>query len=182
MTKDGVKKVTFSDHIYCLLIPTRREINEIDPIQNSLSYSLRILVRSINDIDSKISNNRFLKSTDDVITRMVVSDTTYVLSKSIYENPSIKFIKCNKVIKDIVYDDSPLRDKIVLDLANHLVDGVSRKENTVEQTLENTLFLLIDPRPDDFIENIEYGLVIRTLMHRKGTMSALHLVIDRYLN
>lgn len=180
MTTTG-KRVSFNDRVTVLCIPGRDEEQMSTPRQWAVAEILRFAVKTMNILDNNIVEARrtLQDGEDDVIHRMAISDHTGKIAQVLVGHPSIKYIKCNISLKGVKYDDANLRDKIALDFLNSIEDGVNSMGDPDEDpSTYNTLHLLMNPRPDDMIRNMEHCLVLRTTRFRQMNLPAFHLIMD----
>jgi len=118
--------------------------------------------------DEDVSTGAFFEE-EEVIQRMVIYRDSSPIAKAISNSPPLQNLVFNTPIRGVTYDDSNLRDKVALDFINCIIDGVSSRDRTGEDVSpRNTLHILIDPSPDDFIDEMEHCLVLNTTSRRQN--------------
>ena len=183
MEKSG-RRVSFNNMVRVIRIPCKEDEWESGPRLVTLAESMRAVVREMNSIDGKIKNETggwFSRGggEDDVIKRMVLSSHTEALSRKIYDHPSVDHVYVNTEVNGVGYDDAGLIDKVVLDFLNSLVRGFSMKSKDTGDSCDETLYILLNPSPDDFVGDMDHCLVIYTEERRKkGRIPSVQMALD----
>lgn len=186
--KRSTKRVSFNNVVTVCNIPCKEEEWIEGPRRMSLAESMRVVAREMNKVDNNIQNDTVEVGLgggeDDVIKRMVISSYTETLSKIIYDHPSVKHVAVNMDMDEIKYHNASLRDKITLDFLNSMIRGISTKEGDPREISGDTLHLLLNPSPDDFIGDMDHCFVVHTEAYRKQSyipsiQMALDLRMDR---
>ena len=178
------RRVSFNNLVTVARVPCKEDEWESGPRLVSLAESMRAVVREMNSIDGKIKNDTdgwygWGGGEDDVIKRMVLSSYTEALSRKIYDHPSVNHVYVNTDMKGVRYDDAGLIDKVVLDFLNSLVRGVSIKSKDTGDICDETLYILLNPSPDDFVGDMDHCLVIYTEARRqKGRIPSVQMALD----
>lgn len=160
----SVRRVSFNNTVTVARIPCKEDEWSSGPRRMSLAESMRVVAREMNSIDRNIKNDTIgagVGGEDDVIKRMAIYNHTKTLSKSIYDHPSVNHVYVNTDMKGVRYDDARLIDKVVLDFLNSLVRGVSMKSKDTGDICDETLYILLNPSPDDFVGDMDHWPWIR---------------------
>lgn len=181
--KRSTRKVSFNNVVTVANIPCKEEEWVDGPRTMTLAESMRIIVRKMKilgiDLKNDTVENGLGGGEDDVIKRMVVSSYTETLSKIIYDHPSVKKVDINIDMDEIKYDNASLRDKITLDFLNSLIRGISSKNHYTSDIPGETLYILLNPSPEDFIGDMGHCFVVHTEAYSKqGYIPSVQMTLD----
>ena len=164
--KRGGMRVSFNDTVSVFTIPARTDEQVSTRRVLGLAEYLRKVASTMNTIDNKIlQDDTCFPGEQDVIQRMIIKSSMSPMAKVLSEYPSVKHMSSNIAIKKVEYDNANLRDKVAMDFLNSVIDGFYSRYSEgphEEASLHNTLYILVNPKPDDFIGNMEHCLVLNT--------------------
>ena len=179
------KSVSFNNTVRVVSIPGRSDVDRSTPRTLCLAELMRNAISHMNMIDKKLeAGEESLFEEEDVLQRMVIYRDSSPIAKAIPNSPPLKHLMFNTPIRGVTYDDFCVRDKVALDFINCIIDGVSSRDPTDEDVSpRNTLHILLDPSPDDFVDDMEHCLILNTTSTREYCGGpAFRALFDVYLD